>query len=131
QRELAHGMVFTADYVRNVSLRYLLSVDTNQVGNSRYLNKTAAANAIAATLTSCGAATIDQAIASGTCPGPQNTTHTATIDDFASNGLDSGRTYLSGFHAEYTGNSLTPDTGAAFPGINPFYGQNSMLFPVG
>src|SRR5205823_6105393 len=45
QRELAHGMVFTADYVRNVSLRYLLSVDTNQVGNSRYLNKTAAANA--------------------------------------------------------------------------------------
>ena len=53
----------------------------------------------------------------------------ATIDDFAGNGLDSGASYLAGTPASLNG--LTPDTGAAFPGINPLVGQNQMMFPIG
>ena len=49
----------------------------------------------------------------------------ATIDDFADNGLGSGKTLLAGFPA------ADPATGAAFPGINPLVGENEMFFPVG
>jgi len=137
QRELWKGAVVSADYVRNVSLRYLLGVDTNHVGDARYLNATAAGNAIAATLSACGAGSIDASIQH--CPGlhPFNgTTCTtvggcpATISDYADNGVDSGVTYLGGSPAEAFGlNPLTD--GAAFGGINPWYGTNTMLFPVG
>ncbi len=124
QHELWRGAVISADYVRNVSLRYLLGVDTNHVGDTRFLEKNAAINAITATTAQfkcaggSSAAAINCAIAAG-----------AKIDDFANNGLDSGVTFLGGSPAE--GQGLTPDTGAAFAGINPFYGQNTMLFPVG
>jgi hypothetical protein len=125
QREIRPGMVFTADFLRNVGLHYLLAYDTNHVGDARYLNVTAANAAISATnagFGSCGAGTtaadIDCAIANG-----------ATIGDYAANGLDGGKNYLSGFPASAFG--LTPDTGAAFAGINPLVGENEMLFPVG
>jgi hypothetical protein len=79
-------------------------------------------------------ATIDQALV--LCPsnpvptpGAKYTPRPATIDDFANNGLDSGITYLGGQPAEAFG--LDPSQGAAFGGINPFYGQNTMYFPVG
>ena len=52
-----------------------------------------------------------------------------TIDDFAGNGLDSGKMYNSGYPASYWGTG--PDEGAAFPGINPLVGENEMLFPSG
>ena len=53
----------------------------------------------------------------------------ASIADFASHGLDSGGQYLAGAPASLFG--LTPDTGAAFPGINPLVGRNTMFFPAG
>ena len=123
QRELAPGLVLSADFIRNIGEHYLLSYDTNHVGDARFLNKNAALNAIAATTSSFGcsgtnAAAINCAIAGG-----------ATISDFAGNGLDSGNTYLSGTPASFNG--LTPDTGAAFPEINPLVGENNMLFPIG
>jgi hypothetical protein len=124
QREIRPGMVLTADFIRNVGLRYLLTYDTNHVGDSRYLNLNAALNAISLTNSSyeCGsgtdAAAINCAIEAG-----------ATIGDYAGNGLDSGKNYLSGYPASING--YTPDTGAAFPGINPLVGENEMLFPVG
>jgi len=134
QHELGKGTVVSADYIRNVSLHFLLGVDSNHVGDTRYFNKTAAQNAIASTLANCGVTTIDQAIA--LCPsnpvpvpGAKYTPRGATIDDFANNGLDSGITYLGGQPAEAFG--LDPSQGAAFAGINPFYGQNTMYFPVG
>src|SRR5205814_3089563 len=52
-----------------------------------------------------------------------------SIGDFANNGLDSGGQYLGGLPATLFG--LTPDTGAAFPGINPLVGRNTMFFPIG
>jgi len=118
QRELHRGTVLTVDYVRNVGLHSLLAHDLNHVGDSRYLNVNAAAAAISATNQSFNCATINCAIGKG-----------ATIVDYASNGLDSGDTYLFGLPASVLG--LTPDTGAAFPGVNADIGQNNMLFPEG
>jgi hypothetical protein len=137
QHEIRQGMVFSADFLRNVGLRYLISYDTNHVGDSRFLNRIAAVNAINTTLSDCGLSSINAVIAAnltGTgCPGgPDPDTALMgpiTISDFADRGLDSGKTYLSGYPA--AGNGLTPGTGAAFAGINPLVGENEMLFPSG
>jgi len=124
QRELWKGGVLTADYIRNVSLHFPLTIDVNRVGDARFLNKNAAVNAINATTAGFGCAggastaAIDCAIAAG-----------ATIEDFAGNGLDSGLSYLSGYPAEVFG--LLPNTGAAFAGINPLMGQGDFQFPIG
>jgi hypothetical protein len=124
QRQIANGTVLSADYVRNVSLHYLLADDVNRVGDARFLNVPAAQTAISATNDGfgCGsgidATSINCAIGKG-----------ATISDYASNGLDSGSIYLGGVSA--WANGLTPATGAAFAGINPNMGQMSFLFPSG
>jgi hypothetical protein len=123
-RELRPGTVLSVDYLRNVALHGLIGTDTNHVGDSRFLNTTAALNAISATNTAkgCGAgtdaATINCAISAG-----------ATIMDYAGNGLDSGNAYNSGFSPFVFGR--TPDTAAAFGGQNPNVGTNQMLFPIG
>jgi hypothetical protein len=137
QRELRPGTVLNVDYIRNVGLHSLLGYDTNHVGDSRYLNLTAAQNAIATTLSNCGVPTINQAILlcpsnpTGAPPDPLNpyVPRAATIFDFAGNGLDSGYGFLGSLGATAAG--VTPDTGAAFPGINPNVGANQMLFPIG
>ena len=127
QHQLRPGTVFTVDYLRNVATHNLLSVDTNHVGDARFLNKAAAQSAIAATLAACGQPTIDLAITAGTCPvGPGGSAvHTANIADFAANGMDSGYSVCGGFPCPSTGPA------AAFPGINPALGANQLLFPVG
>ncbi|MBZ5538365.1 MAG: TonB-dependent receptor [Acidobacteriia bacterium] len=122
QHEIRPGTVLTVDYLRNIGLHYLLYFDTNHVGDARFLNKNAALNAINATNAAfgcpAGVAGINCAITAG-----------ATMVDYAGNGLDSGVTFLAGTPASING--LTPDTGAAFPGINPNLGENQMLFPIG
>ncbi len=130
QREIRRGMVFTADYLRNVSTHNLLSVDTNRVGDARYFNKAAAQAAIATTLADCGATTI-AATYNGNCgTDPSNGTNDggtyiprpATISDFAANGLDSGYALCGG----------GPCPNAAFGGVNNgATGANQMLFPIG
>ncbi len=140
QRELRPGLVVSADFVRNVSLRYLLAQDTNFVGDSRFLNTTAAANAIALTVADCGAADLAAVVALSAggmpCPdptfrgGPTSTSPDIPgIGDFAARGLDSGRTVLGGFGAPAFGAPC--DFGAAFPGVNCEVGGNDMLHPVG
>ncbi len=113
QRELRKGMVFTADYLRNISTHTLLAVDTNHVGDARFFNLPNAMAAINTTNASfacpAGTAGIPCAIAAG-----------ATISSYASNGLDSGYTFGGG-----------PCPTCAFPGINPNVGGNQMLFPYG
>jgi len=124
QRELVRGGVLSVDFIRNVSLRFPLTVDANHVGDSRYLEVAAAQNAISATTSQfgCGggftSAAIDCAILAG-----------ATIGNFAGNGLDSGQSYLGGQGAPSFG--LTADTGAAFPGINPNVGVGDFEYPIG
>jgi hypothetical protein len=118
QRQLWNGGVLSVDYLRNVITHIAQNWDVNHIGAARYLNTTAAQNAIAATLTEFNAGSIDQAIANG-----------ATIADFAGNGLDSGNTYLSGYPASAFGG--TPDTGAAFPGMNTAWGNMQVFYPIG
>src|SRR5690242_21848118 len=83
QRQLGKGVVWTADYLRNVDTHTLLAIDVNHVGDVRFFNKTNALAAIAATTSGLGcgggtdAASINCAIGKG-----------ATISDFANNGLD-------------------------------------------
>ncbi len=140
QREIRRGTVLTVDFLRNVSTHNFLLVDTNHVGDSRFFNLAAAQNAIALTTAGFGcaggfsSAAIDCAITKG-----------AHMADFAqakfdasgnplSGGLDSGYSTLSGFPAALTcgpGTCLTPNTGAAFPGVNANVGANEMLFPIG
>ena len=148
QRQLTRGGVLSVDYVRNISLHFQESVDVNHVGDSRYLNKTAAANIIKRTVANCGVANVAQSYA-GNCPtDPANGTldvdpttglptwspRPATINDYAANGLDSGFALSSsmgstGSPASFFG--LTPDTFAAFEGVNPNMGVGEFNFPIG
>ncbi len=115
QREIRHGMMISADYVRNVETHGLLGVDINHAGSTKYFYRTGALNAISATNQSfgCGtgtdSASIDCAITAG-----------AGIGDYAGNGLgtpnDHGHT--------------CPTPGCAFGGINPLYGQMLFLEPI-
>ena len=71
QRQIRPGMIFSADFVRNVGTHYLLAIDENHTGDVRYFNKAAALQAISATNQSfgCGMGTgfnsIQCAIAAG------------------------------------------------------------------
>ncbi len=127
QHELRRGLVFTADYLRNIETHTLLAIDTNHVGDARFFNKANALAAISTTLANCGVIgpnAINLAIAN--CPnnpvtGAPGYNQGATISDFATNGLDSGYSLCSG----------SPCPTAAFPGINPALGTNQMLSPSG
>jgi len=125
ERQLGKGIVWNADYVRNVGTHTLLAIDVNHVGDAKFFSKANAQAAIATTLANCGVASISQAIS--LCPndpratGNPYTPRPATMADFASNGLDSGANVCGG----------GPCPGAAFAGKNPNLGVNQMLFPAG
>ena len=123
ERQLGKGIVWNADYIRNVGTHTLLAIDVNHVGDVRFFNKANANAAIQNTLAFCNAATIDAAIANCHIINPVGppTDRPATIADFASNGLDSGTNVCAG----------GPCPAAAFPGQNPNLGVNQMLFSAG
>jgi hypothetical protein len=120
QHQFGRNTVLSVDYARNVNTHSLLGLDTNKVGDARFLNVANAQAAINTTNaqfnsspgTPCpaGSAGIGCAIAAG-----------ATIASYAANGLDSGFDKSGG----------APCPTCAFGGINPNLGQNEMLFPVG
>ncbi len=124
QHELFRGAILSADYVHVATLHIAQTIDANRVGDSRYFNLAAAQAAVAATTAAAGCtggssqAAITCAIASGD-----------TIADFAGNGLDSGVNFYGGTPASF--NNATPDTGAAFAGVNPAVGQGLFQFPTG
>ena len=76
QRELRHGMVLSADYLRNVETRTLLAIDVNKVGDVSTFNLAGAQQAIADTNASFGCADVNCSIGAG-----------ASIDDYVANGL--------------------------------------------
>jgi hypothetical protein len=113
QREIRPGMIFSADFVRNVQTHYFLGIDENHTGDIHYFNKAAALQAISATNQSfnCGPSndfnSIQCAIAAG-----------AQMSAYASNGLTSS----ADFSAVCSFPSPTAPGGSygcAFPGINP------------
>jgi hypothetical protein len=127
QHEIRPGLVFTADYLRNVATRNMLSVDSNHVGDARFFDRSAALAAINATVGSgCGGGTVTAATAITAINCYIAGNPAASISDFASNGLDSGYTLCFGIPC-----SLAGAPAAAFPGANPNFGANQMLTPVG
>ncbi len=132
QRQIGKG-VLTVDYLRNIGLHFQVGVDVNHVGDSRYLETNAALNAIAATVAnnvpSCSPASLTVGNAAATVACYIANDSSASINDFANNGLDSGGPYYGGYSAPYYG--LTADTGAAFGGIHPQLGSLYMNYPMG
>jgi hypothetical protein len=120
QHEIWKGGVLTADYIRNVSTRFMLTIDQNHVGDARFLDVNAANTAIAKTLANCGVATVAAATAPGAiCAATGNP---ITINDFASNGLDSGNVF---------GGGPANLSGAAFGGVNRNVGVGAFEMPEG
>jgi len=116
QREIRHGMVFSADYLRNVETRTLLGIDINHDGSASSFTaakQAIAASAIAATNASFGCASVDCAIAAG-----------ATMADYGNHGLASASDF---------GQDCLDAIGApcAFGGINPGQAAGTFLEPVG
>lgn len=121
QRELGRGIILSADYIHNSTLKFGQVIDFNNVGAARYLDANAARTAIAATADSfpgctgmTGSAAVDCVIS-----------HRGTIDDFATNGLDSGNQVSGGDPAQVSGKT------AAFPGKNPLLGNGNFMMPIG
>ncbi len=140
QHELRPGMVFTADYLRNISTHTLLAVDTNHVGDARFINLKAAVMAISQTLADCGVGAGDIEAAIASCPGLHPGGGGATIVDFASHPVPTGApagTLSYGLDSGYELCGGGPCPNAAFGGIangtngNPALGGNQMLFPIG
>jgi hypothetical protein len=62
EREIRPGMIFSADFVRNVQTHYFLGIDENHTGDIRHFNRAAAQAAITATLVQCGVTNIQNGI---------------------------------------------------------------------
>ena len=122
EREIRPGMIFSADFVRNVQTHYFLGIDENHTGDIHYFNKAAAQQAMATTLAKCGVLTVDQAIQG--CPGLYPGGGGASMADFANNGLTSSADF---------GQPCADAIGypCAFPGINPNAPPLPFFEPVG
>ncbi len=152
QRELRPGTVLSVDYLRNVDLAISEGIDSNHVGDARFLDTGEAQAAISQTLAFCGVATIDQSIVN--CPtdplgpadvaaraaagAPAYTPRPATIGDYAGLSFNSAgvATKLSlGGGLNATGGFPTLDANGvhtvAFSGQNPNFGEILLLQPVG
>ena len=121
EHAIRNGVVISADYVRNVSLHWPMEIDVNHVGDSRYLNQTPAINAINTTNQAFGCPAGIQGINCSIANG-------ASIEDFAGNGLTSTVDFI-GVAPALAG--LTPNTAAAFAGINPNLYQGLFNLPIG
>jgi len=121
QREIRHGMILSADYLRNIETRSLLGIDLNQDGDISHFNSAAAAAAIDATNASfgcpAGQAGVDCVIATIPSTG-------ASMVDYASNGLTTDSDF---------GQVCTQALGVpcAFPGKNRNQSQFFELEPIG
>jgi Carboxypeptidase regulatory-like domain len=126
QHELWKGGVLTADYIRNVSTRFMLTIDENHVGDARFLDLGAAAAAMNLT---AGAACPKVTVVGGAAVGGPAAVSCflaanpgASITAFAGNGLDSGNAFGSG---------PANLSGAAFGGINRNVGVGDFEVPEG
>jgi hypothetical protein len=119
QHQIARGTVLSVDYIHNMATHFLLGVDANHVGAARNLNAANGLAAINATVAAAGCAPASSAGASSQAAVNcyLAATPTASIADFANNGLDASGTL--------------PNPAAAFPGINPAVGFGEVFRPIG
>jgi hypothetical protein len=118
QHELRPGLIFTLDYLRNVTTRTLLGVDVNHGGAAGTFNLN---NAIADR---------DAAqIANGCSAGPGQVPCMIAKFHSPAAALAEYGSYGIGGPAQVTGGAPCPT--CAFPGLNPNLGVNVMNFPEG
>jgi len=113
QQQLTHTLFLSVDYIHNTNVHNILVHDANIVGATRTFDPASANAAIAKTEAQFGCASVDCAIANG-----------ATITSFASNGLGSP---ASGLPQQF----VVPNSGWAFPGKNPNFGQMGIISTIG
>ncbi len=144
ERQMGERSSFSIDYVREIGTQFPLGIDTNHVGDSRYLtdgtnqdpslNKyTAELAAINMTLAAKGL--LNSPCLPATSAGSSAQTAVqcyisnvqgASIVDFAQQGLDSSNAFCGPFPCSVLGKNQ-----ASFGGINPAAGSNIMYFPAG
>ena len=136
QREIRHGMVLSADYLRNIETHSLLGIDVNKVGDISTFSPAGASAAIAAAELACLGApgTIAQTY-SAPCPTGNFTdsngnNRALTMEDYAGFGL--------GTPNDATGVGCNQPTSAgglgypcAFGGVNSLQNQAFFLRPIG
>jgi hypothetical protein len=124
QREIRPGMIFSADFVRNVQTHYFLGIDENHTGDVRYFNKAAALQAIAETNQSfgCGTGTDSGSIQCAITLGAQMT-------DYAKNGLTSSGDFNA--VCSFLSPTVPGSYGCAFPGINANAPPMTFCEPIG
>ena len=124
QREIRNGMVFSADYLRNIETRSLLAVDINHDGSVANFNAAGAAFYINQVNDSfdCGpgSAGVDCAIEAG-----------ATIADYAGGGVGSGGDFGAGCLTAPTIANPDGTPACAFGGKNGSQSAFFMLQPIG
>jgi hypothetical protein len=130
QKELRPGMVLSVDYLRNVNLHYLIGVDANHSGDTRYFNVAAARQAIATTNAQfgCGYSSSSAAIncaLNSSIPDPYTGLPGASIASYAANGLDSASDLGVG------GCQAALGYACAFQGVQPSLGTAVFLYPIG
>jgi hypothetical protein len=144
QREIRHGMVLSADYLRNIETKTLLGIDVNKVGDISTFNQGGAQAAIASVEANCGLGVTVASTYSGNCNlDPSNGTNDgltygtvsnparpAVMEDYASNGL--------GVPNDASGVGCGQPIAAggfghpcAFGGVNPNQNQAFFLKPIG
>ena len=113
QHEIRHGLILSADYLRNVETHALLGINVNHTGAARSFNLANAQLAIANTEAAFNhAGDLQGTIDAG-----------ATINDFAGNGLGSPADLGSSCVAAL-------GYGCAFPGDNQNFGSMNFLEPI-
>lgn len=143
QHQLGERGMFSVDYVREIGTQFPLGIDTNHVGDARYLtdgdNPNPLLNNYASELSAINS-TLASHSASAGCPQATFTgsssqaavdcyiSHVpnASITDFARQGLDSSNAFCGPFPCSVLGKQQ-----AAFGGFNPAVGSNVMYFPGG
>src|SRR5208337_5577137 len=139
QHQIGERGMFSADYVREIGTQFPMGIDTNHVGDAGYLtdgdnsnplqnNYAAELSAINATVAAagCGPATSTGASSQAAVNCYLQNVKTASITDFARNGLDSSNAFCGPFPCSVLGKQQ-----AAFGGVNPAVGSNVMYFPGG
>jgi hypothetical protein len=123
QREIRHGMVLSADYLRNVETRTLLAIDVNKVGDISTFNMGGATAARDATNASFGCPAgiggVDCAIAAG-----------ASIDDYVGFGLGTPND-VAGVGCAQAVSAGGLGYPCAFGGINSMQNSGFFLKPIG
>ena len=144
ERQMGIRSMFSIDYVRELGTQFPLGIDSNHVGDAGFLtdgaNPNPGLNTYAAEINAVNATIAANPRTNGICPVANSSggssqaavtcylanVPTASIVDFARNGLDSSSAFCGPFPCSVLGKPQ-----AAFGGINPAVGSNLMYFPAG